>query len=173
MPQSGVSVPRGNVRRGERRSDELELEVPARRERPERRAISRATPPPVRALQHDPYDLHLDLHVEFDLITPPVNRAASRPEPVRPSAVARPEPPRPSAAAAERRTVTIQGRPSDRYRPPAGTRRRQPPPHQRAGFQPDRVAMWAVFLGLALLLVAATSSHAAMLSVHGLAMLAR
>jgi hypothetical protein len=40
-------------------------------------------------------------------------------------------------------------------------------PHERAGFKPDRVAMWAVLLGLALLLAAATSSHAAVL--HALA----
>jgi hypothetical protein len=33
-------------------------------------------------------------------------------------------------------------------------------PHQRAGFKPDRVAMWAVFLGLLLVLVAAMSGHA-------------
>jgi hypothetical protein len=36
--------------------------------------------------------------------------------------------------------------------------------HERAGFQPDRVAMWAVLLGVLLVLVAATSSHAATLS---------
>ena len=42
-------------------------------------------------------------------------------------------------------------------------RRRRPPsrPHERPGFQPDRVAMWAVLLGVLLVLVAATSSHAA------------
>ncbi|MGA2926087.1 MAG: hypothetical protein ABSG43_08845 [Solirubrobacteraceae bacterium] len=45
----------------------------------------------------------------------------------------------------------------------AGARRRRPtsPRHQRPGFKPDRVAMWAVVLGVLLVLVAATSSHAA------------
>jgi hypothetical protein len=45
--------------------------------------------------------------------------------------------------------------------------RRRPavPAHERPGFRPDRAAMWAVFLGLLLVLVAATSSHAAVL-VH-------
>jgi hypothetical protein len=39
--------------------------------------------------------------------------------------------------------------------------------HERAGFRPDRVAMWAVLLGFLLVLVAATSSHAA--TVAGIA----
>ena len=223
MPHSGVSVPRGNVHRGDWRSDDLELEVPGRRtrserrERSERRATSRVTPPPVLAPEHDPYDLHLDLHVEFDL-SPPTDRAASRQMPSRAAAARRSEPlpraaaarrseplpraaavrrseplpraaaarryeplprvatarlsepPRPDAVAPERRTVTIHGRPSDRYLTPAGARRREPA-HQRVGFQPDRVAMWAVLLGLVMLLVAATSSHAAVLSAHSLATL--
>ncbi len=42
-------------------------------------------------------------------------------------------------------------------------RRASGPRHERPGFKPDRVAMWAVILGLALILIAATSSHAAML----------
>jgi hypothetical protein len=64
-----------------------------------------------------------------------------------------------------RRTVVITGRGADGYH----TRRSHKPmlkPHERAGFKPDRVAMWAVLLGLALLLGAATSSHAATLAVH-------
>jgi hypothetical protein len=77
-----------------------------------------------------------------------------------------------SSTAPERRTVIIQGRPEDRYRPTPSARRRQPPPHQRVGFQPDRVAMWAVLLGLVLLLVAAASSHAAVIGAHGLVSLA-
>ena len=42
-------------------------------------------------------------------------------------------------------------------------RRASGPRHERPGFKPDRVAMWAVILGLALILIAATSSHAATL----------
>jgi hypothetical protein len=77
----------------------------------------------------------------------------------------RPRPhPRASAAGgvAGRRTVTIRGqvaRPAPR-RPP---RRR----YERAGARPDKIAMWAVLLGLLLVLVAATSSHAAVVhAVH-------
>ncbi len=85
-----------------------------------------------------------------------------------------------NAEAPARRTVVITGRGSDRYRPPARTqtspyaapaaarRRSQRPRHERAGFRPDRAGMWAVLLCLVLLLVAATSSHAAMLG-HALA----
>jgi hypothetical protein len=66
----------------------------------------------------------------------------------------------------ERRTVVITGRGAERW---ATTPRRgydaHVRPHERAGFKPDRVAMWAVLLGLALLLGAAASSHAAVLHV--------
>jgi len=61
-----------------------------------------------------------------------------------------------------RRTVTITGRGAERNLPwSTGESRRRPArlPHERAGFRPDRVAMWAVFLGILLLLVAAASSH--------------
>jgi hypothetical protein len=74
-------------------------------------------------------------------------------------------------AANGRRTVQITGRGTERNLPsvtrsaernlPTGspTLRR----HERAGFQPDRAAMWAVVLGLLLILVAAASAHAAAL----------
>jgi hypothetical protein len=61
-----------------------------------------------------------------------------------------------------RRTVTIRGQVADRYSP-ASRRRPDVPRHARPGFRPDRVAMWAVLLGLILVLVAATSAHAALL----------
>jgi hypothetical protein len=63
-----------------------------------------------------------------------------------------------------RRTVTIRGRGSERnlmYSSRGPRRRPSERPYERAGFKPDRVAMWAVLLGLILILVAATSSHAA------------
>jgi hypothetical protein len=47
-------------------------------------------------------------------------------------------------------------------------RHRQLPRHERAGFRPDRAAMWAVLLGVILMLAAATSSHAATLAAHAL-----
>jgi hypothetical protein len=63
---------------------------------------------------------------------------------------------------AGRRTVTIHGRPAEHYSPTTSRRRRPARrPHERDGFRPDRVAMWAVMLGFVLVLVAATSSHAA------------
>jgi hypothetical protein len=58
-----------------------------------------------------------------------------------------------------RRTVTIRGQVAPR---PADRRPRRDP-YKRAGSHPDRIAMWAVLLGLLLVLVAATSSHAATL----------
>jgi hypothetical protein len=60
-----------------------------------------------------------------------------------------------------RRTVTITGRGTERNLWPADAGRRRPArrAHERAGFKPDRVAMWAVFLGLLLIFVAAASAH--------------
>ncbi len=75
---------------------------------------------------------------------------------------------RPASGVPGRRTITITGRGAERYSSSTyGRRRPQRPVHERPGFQPDRFAMWAVLLGVLLLLVAATSSHAAMRSTHG------
>ncbi len=67
----------------------------------------------------------------------------------------------------ERRTIVITGRGTERSLPP---RQRgweaSLPLHERSGFKPDRVAMWAVLLGVILLLVAAASSHAASIAAH-------
>lgn len=68
-----------------------------------------------------------------------------------------------------RRTVTIRGRGAERelafptYR---SANRPATPRRERPGYKPDRTAMWAVLLGVLLVLVAATSSHAAVLSHH-------
>ena len=65
-----------------------------------------------------------------------------------------------------RRTVTITGHGTERYHSSSTQAARRRPPrraHEKVGFRPDRVAMWAVLLGLLLVLVAATSSHAAVL----------
>jgi hypothetical protein len=68
---------------------------------------------------------------------------------------------------AERRTVTIRGQVADRHRSPVGQgpdrRRPSRSVHERAGSNPDRIAMWAVLLGVILVLAAATSSHAAVI----------
>jgi hypothetical protein len=72
-------------------------------------------------------------------------------------------------AANGRRTVTITGRGVERMTG-HGVERNLPAArptlrrHERAGFQPDRVAMWAVVLGLLLIVVAAASAHAAVLA---------
>jgi hypothetical protein len=102
------------------------------------------------------------------------SREARRAERERRSAIA-PQPDRTSADSAYvagdgvpgRRTVTIRGRGSERYTPPPRGRSRRPSErvYERAGFRPDKVALWAVLMGVVLVLVAATSSHAAVLSV--------
>jgi len=70
------------------------------------------------------------------------------------------------SAVPARRTVQITGRPAG---PPAPAprrlvevERRRPAPRaiDRAAHRPDRLALWAVFLGFALVLVAALSAHA-------------
>lgn len=72
----------------------------------------------------------------------------SRPRLVDVSAPARPAP-------GTRRTVKIRGQVAPPRRRPA------PRAHERVGPRPDRIALWAVVLGLFLILVAATSSNAA------------
>jgi hypothetical protein len=65
-----------------------------------------------------------------------------------------------------RRTVKITGYGSQRnliYASREPRRRPTERPYERAGFKPDRVAMWAVLLGVLLVLVAAMSAHAATL----------
>ena len=85
-------------------------------------------------------------------------------------AVSRPR----AGGVAGRRTVTITGQGAEGYatrngtRPSAAQRHTHVKRHERAGFRPDRAAMWAVLLGLLLALIAATSSHAALLAAHHL-----
>jgi hypothetical protein len=57
-------------------------------------------------------------------------------------------------APAERRTITITGNPT-----PA--RRRRSPAQAQIVARPDRIALWAVMLGLFLVAVAAATAHAA------------
>ena len=56
-----------------------------------------------------------------------------------------------------RRTIVIRGQVADRAYP---ARRPSRTVQERALARPDRVAMWAVMLGLLLVVVAATSGHA-------------
>jgi len=72
--------------------------------------------------------------------------------------------PRPGAGVPGRRTVTIRGRGAERDLAFSAHRTTRRPPtraHERPGFKPDRAALWAILLGVFLVLVAATSSHAA------------
>jgi hypothetical protein len=66
-----------------------------------------------------------------------------------------------SATAGEpaRRTVTIRGYGAERNLPWPDSPHRRPQRsiHERAGFNPDRVAMWAVLLGILLVIVALAS----------------
>jgi hypothetical protein len=55
-----------------------------------------------------------------------------------------------------RRTVVIRGQVADRNLP---ARRRPASVQRRALANPDRYAMWAVLLGMLLVIVAATSAH--------------
>ena len=92
-------------------------------------------------------------------------RAATIAEPLPPAVPFSPEPeldmhlerPVTWAPRAEngRRTVQITGRGAERNLPVARPTLRR---HERAGFKPDRTAMWAVLLGLLLIVVAATSA---------------
>jgi hypothetical protein len=91
----------------------------------------------------------------------PRPRPATATDAPRPRATSRPaQAPQPTGGVPGRRTITITGQGAERYA--AQTRRR---PSQRAyerpGFRPDRAALWAVLLGVLLILVAASSSHAA------------
>lgn len=75
-----------------------------------------------------------------------------------------------------RRTVTITGHGAEGYASRNGTRassaerHRELPRHERSGYQPDRVAMWAVLLGMLMVLAAAASAHAAVIAHHALAL---
>jgi hypothetical protein len=74
----------------------------------------------------------------------------------------------PSRGVPGRRTVTIRGQVADRYATPRSSSRRRPERrYERTGFRPDRAAMWAVLLGVMLILAAVTSAHAA--TLHALA----
>ena len=59
------------------------------------------------------------------------------------------------------RVVHIRGRGAEGNLPMTETSHRRPArrAYERTGFRPDRVAMWAVFLGVLLLLVAILSAH--------------
>jgi hypothetical protein len=75
-----------------------------------------------------------------------------------PTARTNPVSPAPRAPQADgiRRTVTIRGYGAERNLPVARTTMRR---HERPGFRPDRIALWALLLGICLILVALASAH--------------
>ncbi len=77
------------------------------------------------------------------------------------------KPSAPGVGVPGRRTVTIRGYGAERnLSSSAAQSRRRPtePVYQRPGFKADRMAMWAVLLGIVLVVVAAASAHGAVLS---------
>ena len=98
-------------------------------------------------------------------------RAAGAPVAADWSHVTEPPPPRGRSG---RQTVTITGQGAEGYATRRGTRSSTAQRHQairrheRDGFRPDRVAMYAVMLGVMLMLAAAVSAHAAVLAHHAL-----
>ena len=75
-------------------------------------------------------------------------------------------PPRPARPTAGRRTVVIRGQvappPAPRLREPAARRRPRRRPSERiVGTRPDRAALWAVMMGVFLILVAVMTAHGA------------
>lgn len=72
-------------------------------------------------------------------------------------------PPRPARPIGDRRTVVIRGQVAPPPRPYVSTAaRRRPPrrPSERiAGTRPDRAAMWAVLMGVFLIVVAIITAH--------------
>ena len=93
----------------------------------------------------------------------PAARSARSPRPVAPapravqapSSAPAPRTTPPPQADGIRRTVTIRGYGAERDLPVARPTRR----HEQPGFKPDRAALWAVLLGLCLILVAVASAH--------------
>jgi len=178
MPNAGVSVSPGRTYRGEedpetgegRRSAERRTGHTSseRTARLPRDGAGRAIRPP-----HVRLASMADVTAELDFTPRPRARRTSGPpvaaeihQSIRPfdseRAPQTAEPPAviPGSGVSGRRTVTIHGRGAERYSTTAQRRRPARRLHEREGFRPDRVAMWAVMLGFILVLVAATSSHA-------------
>ena len=167
MPQSGVAEFRGDRSQHEERRAALDqaraalLEWDARERELDARDRERL-PSAVRALD----DWSTSAHEAIDWSTreaPPAPVAHATPE----GDVAAAEW-SPSGGVPGRRTVTIRGQVADRYATPRPSSRRRPERrYERSGFRPDRAALWAVLLGVMLILAAVTSAHAA--TLHALA----
>jgi hypothetical protein len=107
------------------------------------------------------HDETLDFDAERAALEDPPSRRVSRRADAEPAETTAPVALAPRPA---RRTVQITGRTVAPSLPRlVEVERRRPArrPAERVGPRPDRVALWAVLLGFFLILVAATSSHAA------------
>jgi hypothetical protein len=168
MPQSGVAEFRGDRSQHEARAAARRqaraalLEWDARERELDARDRERL-PSAVRALDDWSSSERVadDWSVE-EAPPAPVAQASSEHDTVAPAAWT------PSGGVPGRRTVTIRGQVADRYATPRPSSRRRPERrYERSGFRPDRAALWAVLLGVMLILAAVTSAHAA--TLHTLA----
>jgi hypothetical protein len=168
MPQSGVAEFRGDRSQHDERAAARRqaraalLEWDARERELEARDRERL-PSAVRALDDWSSSEHEAIGWSVDDGAPaPVAEARSDHDAVAPA------PWSPSGGVPGRRTVTIRGQVADRYATPRPSSRRRPERrYERSGFRPDRAALWAVLLGVMLILAAVTSAHAA--TLHTLA----
>ena len=172
MPRPRASVPPDAIRI----EDEVWQEAFARREpakpRPERRlhaidggrsrmAADHLRNAPARSAPANTERAHDPAHARSrPPATAPRTTAGGRPDlssPAAPSPFAAPV----AGGVPGRRTVTIRGRGAERNLPwPDGSSRRpQRRVYERAGFKPDRVALWAVMLCILLVIVAVASPH--------------
>ena len=169
MPQSGVAEYRGDRSQHEervaarRQARAALLEWDARDRELDARDRERLPSAAVRALDDWSTSEHeaIDWSAE-DAPPAPIDQATPEHD------VAAPAEWSPSRGVPARRTVTIRGQVADRYATPRPSSRRRPERrYERTGFRPDRAALWAVLLGVMLILAAVTSAHAA--TLHTLA----
>jgi hypothetical protein len=167
MPQSGIADFRGDRSQHEERAAARRqaraalLEWDARERGLDPRDRERL-PSAVRALDDWSTFEHEANGWSVDDPPPPSVAAPSEHEAIAPAAWS------PSGGVPGRRTVTIRGQVADRYAAPRPSARRRPERrYERSGFRPDRAALWAVLLGVMLILAAVTSAHAA--TLHALA----
>ena len=181
MLQSGVAVPRGDDLYDEGREwHGLEWESPSAgdRRRPRRssavsapvrapRSAGAAAPAPRTAPAHAdrPRPAARDVAAPRRDRPRPAARAAVTPRADWAPPTFTDDPPPPAGVPAGRRTVTIRGQGAERHLSArsAESRRRSELRYASPGFRPDRAAMWAVLLGIIMIVIAATSAHAATL----------
>lgn len=179
-PAAGVKRPAARIERPAARGDRPPAGIESAETRVEHRAARGASAAPVerpagraatparrRSGPHPgPFVVQTEVGaVSVDVVAHPAHVPAppAEADPARAGATGAPA----GAGVAGRRTVTIRGRGAERDLAfPEPGRARRPPVrrHERPGFKPDRAGLWALLLGVVLVLVAATSSHAATLS---------